>query len=732
MKQSKSAYGPIHKHPFMLAGLLLLLFAAIVLLRQWSKNDGISAQVPKPPPAATQGMLDWSNLYTDQAENIPLDGEWEFYWRQLLEPIDFQAAHAPVSSFIQLPAPWTNYSDSSGEFLPSEGYATYRLRILLPQELSERVHPLALYLKSIASAYRIWINGQLVGGNGSVGTDRISETPKSYPEVVYFQPRTDWNEMIIQVSNFSQRNAGIWQHIELGTADNISWTRILHVSAQSSIVGIFGVMALYYAFVFWNRRKETSALLYSLLCMAVGVRTVVLGESTALYLLPGLPWEWAVKAEYISVTMTALLLILFINREYPAEAVRQVSVLSGVILPGCMLLFLVTPAHVYTYLLTPFTWGVLFPALLYTLYIYIRSAMKRRKGAMTSMIGFLFFMAFALNDMLFYTVHLPTEDMLSVGLLVFLLTQAYNLSSRFSRALHRSEQLSLQLQESNLHLEQIVEERTRSLQRTNAELQEANQKMSDSELFRTRLLSNISHELSTPITSIKGFAKALRDGIITTDAPKYVNRIYTRSVMLERMIHDLIDLTKLETHQVQFRMQNVYIIPFMQELFLKYEPDVQAHGIQYVMDLPEGSDMLSHGSEGWIVHLDPVRLEQVLSNLISNALRFTSPAGIIQVQLRLTEAPATETGWIACVCVKDTGIGILPEWQERIFERFEQASPPSVQDEHKGSGLGLAICKEIMHHHQGDIGVSSRPGSGSEFCCRIPAWKGRLSPHDKP
>lgn len=132
------------------------------------------------------------------------------------------------------------------------------------------------------------------------------------------------------------------------------------------------------------------------------------------------------------------------------------------------------------------------------------------------------------------------------------------------------------------------------------------------------------------------------------------------------------------------------------------------------------------------MRLDPIRLEQVLSNLISNALRFTSPTGIIQVQLRLTEAPSTETGWVACVCVKDTGIGILPEWQERIFERFEQASPTSVQDEHKGSGLGLAICKEIMHYHQGNIGVSSKPGSGSEFCCRLPAWKGRLSPHDKP
>lgn len=732
MKQNKSAYSPISKHPVMLISLFMLLFAAIVLFHKWGNNDAISTTINTAPPIAKQGTLDGSGLITSQAESIALDGEWEFYWRQLLEPIHFQSAYPPVSELVQLPAPWTTYSDSHGSFLPSEGYATYRLRVLLPKEVNEAAHTLALYPKSIASAYRIWINGQLVGGNGSVGSDRISETPKSYPEIVYFQPRTGWNEIIIQVSNFSQRNAGIWQRMELGTADTISWGRILHVSAQSGIVGIFGVMSLYYAFVFWNRKQETSALLYSLLCMSVGVRTVVLGESTALYLLPGLPWEWAVKAEYISVAMTALLLILFINREYPAEAVRHSSVLAGIILPGCMSLFLFTPAHVYTYMLTPFTWGVLFPSLLYTLYIYLRSAINRSKGALTSMIGFLFFMVFALNDMLFYTVHLPTEDMLSIGLLVFLLTQAYNLSSRFSRALYESEQLSLQLKESNQRLEQVVEERTRSLRKTNEELQEANKKMSDSELFRTRLLSNISHELSTPITSIKGFAKALRDGIITTDAPKYVNRIYTRSLMLERMIHDLIDLTKLETHQVQFKMQDVYVIPFMLELFLKYETDVHAQGIQYVIDMPEKSGLLEPKDEDWIVQLDPIRLEQVVSNLISNALRFTSPAGIIHVQLRLAETPDTEQGWLAYICVKDTGVGIPPKWQERIFDRFEQARLPSVQDEHKGSGLGLSICKEIIHYHHGDIGVTSEPGLGSEFCFRLPAWKGMVSPNDKP
>lgn len=721
MKLMNSVRGHIGKQPWLLTILFVIVMAAVLLIvfaTNSAKTSTASASTPL--HISKNGVLDLSRWSGSTFPIMPLDGEWEFYWEQLLEPIDFQSSStpAPVPTFEQVPEAWTTYRMTYDQVLPNRGYATYRLRLLLPDDETIKGSTFAIYPKSIASAYRIWINGQFKGGHGSVGTSLANEKAKSFPNVIYFEAQSTGNEIIIQVSNFSQRNAGIWQSIELGTAESISWVRLLRVSTQSCIVGIFLVMALYYGLVYFNRRKEISALLYSLLCLSVGVRTVVLGESTALYLLPDMPWEWAVKAEYISVAMTALLLILFINREHPEERIPWVSKMAGCILPCFILLFLLTPARVYTYYMTPFVWGVLFPSLIYTLCIYVKSVFRRRKGAVISMIGYLFFMAFALNDMLFYTVHLPTEDMLSAGLLIFLLTQAYNLSSRFSSALQQKELLSSKLQRTNQQLERTVEERTRSLQQSNAELQQVNQKMAEFELFRVRLLSNISHELSTPITSIKGFAKALRDGIITTDAPKYINRIYTRSLLLERMIHDLIELTKLETNQIQFHMQHVYLLSFVQELFQKYEWEVQEQGIHYRLELPEEPE-----SQVWMARLDPIRIEQVLSNLISNALRFTPPSGTIQLRLFLEETPRTETGFTAWFCVKDTGTGIAPEWHEQIFERFGQVQHQPDGD-HKGSGLGLAICKEIMYYHNGQIGVSSEPGSGSEFSIQLPAWKG--------
>ncbi|MFD0960248.1 ATP-binding protein [Paenibacillus chungangensis] len=659
------------------------------------------------------GRVDLSEWKMNEQPIVPLTGEWSFYWEELLEPQHFQVdAVTPDAEAVYVPRPWTSYQ-LNGRTLPNEGYATYRLLIRMPNELEPGL-TLGLYPKSIASAYRLWVNGSVKGGNGIVGPNRESMTPSSYPEVIYFDPQSGWNELIIQVSNFSQRNAGIWQDMELGTADDISRLRISRVAVQLFVVGIFTIMAIYYVFVYFNYRREISAVLLGLLCLSVAIRTVVLGESTALYLLPHLPWEWAVKAEYLSIAATALLLMLFIHKEYPGDTSIRATKAAGVVLSACMLFFLLTPARVYTYYLSPFTWGVLFPVLMYTMGVYILSAFRRRRGSLMNAIGFLFFTLFAVNDMLFYNNMLATDDLLSIGLLCFLVAQALNLSARFSRAMQESEQLSLKLKQYNRILEQTVEERTQSLRESNAQLSHANARMADIEQFRTRLLSNISHELNTPITSIKGFAKALRDGIITVNAHKYASRIYERSLLLERLIHDLIELTKLETKQVRFAMEERELEPFLEELFQQYEWEMEEQCLRYHSDF-------TPMTTGIYARIDPIRMEQVFANLISNAIRHTPEDGTITVRSRLY--PLEDRQWIAEVSVIDTGSGIPPSMHEHIFERFGQVLEQNEGKPHNGSGLGLAICREIMDYHQGEIGVRNGVHEGSEFYFRLPVYE---------
>lgn len=708
--------------------LLVLVGLAVFLMPGFSAKTIARSAIHE----AGRGELDLSAWpHEGKRTAAALDGEWEFYWNALLEPGDFpgSAVSLPKPQMVAIPSSWTDYIlEDTGQPVPNEGYATFRLRVYLSENLTHDRQTLGIYPKSIASSYRIWVNGSDKGGNGIVGVDRASEKPESYPKTIYFEPQAGWNEIIIQVSNFSQRNAGIWQSIEFGTAEAISWIRIARVAAQVFIVGIFFVMGLYYLFVYFNRRQELSALLFALLCLSVGVRTIVLGESTALFLLPDLPWEWAVKIEYLSISMTALMLLLFVHHEYPRESFRLAPRLGGAVLLACMILILVLPARVYTYYLNFFIWGILLPTLLYAIYIYGLSAIRRRKGSLTNAVGFLCFTVFALNDMLFYSGFLATDDLLSIGLFAFLLTQALNLSARFSRAMLETERLTAELQETNRSLERTVEKRTLSLTESNTKLQKAYERMEDMENFRLRLLSNISHELKTPITSIKGFAKALRDAVITSEAPKYANRIYERSLLLERLIHDLIELTKLETKQVQFHMEDTRPVAFFKQLFEKYEWDLQEQGIDSQLLLPQEQNT----DKRYRVLIDKIRIEQVLANLVSNALRHTPSGGAIHLMLRLeTAEESAGSGRRAIITVKDSGTGIDPQMHAVIFERFGQAVQSQNTEQSGGTGLGLAICKEIVHYHGGEIWVESEPGAGSEFSFYLPLDRKRSDEADE-
>lgn len=580
-------------------------------------------------------------------------------------------------------------------------------------------------MKRTETAYRVWVNGKAKGGNGVVGTTANTTTPKNYPQVIYFESESGSNEIIIQVANFAHKHGGMWEEIELGTAKEISFARITQVSSQVFMIGLFFMMAIYYIFVYFFRIKEKSALLFGLLCFFISLRVIVLGESTALYLLPAIPWEWAAKTEYISVALAAIMLVHFIHREHSGESISWVPRFFSAALLVFTTFVFITPPLVFTSFILLFTWGMLFPVILYTLYVYILSVYRKRKGSVLNAIGFTLFFLFALNDILFYNDMLPTGDYLSYGLLFFLFTQSLQLSSRFSRALSNAEQLSEKLQQTNQSLERKIEERTAELQRTNIELEQSNEKLKQIEEFRKKLLSNITHELGTPITSIKGYSKALRDGIITNEAPKYANRIYERASLLERLIEDLVELTKLETKQVVFQLEEVQIVPFVVQLFKKYEWEVHEQQLTFLL---EQSISLPKDSLAF-AYIDPVRIEQVFSNLLSNAIKFTPTGGMIRIRLDCKRVDPFIGQ--AEIHVIDSGIGIHNSQHQRIFERFHQAEQKNRPNQ--GSGLGLAICKEIMHYHNGEIGVDSEVNKGSDFYFKLPIkieWGRQDDNHD--
>jgi signal transduction histidine kinase len=243
------------------------------------------------------------------------------------------------------------------------------------------------------------------------------------------------------------------------------------------------------------------------------------------------------------------------------------------------------------------------------------------------------------------------------------------------------------------------------------QLERVDQEKSKLNQMRHDFLSNVSHELRTPLTAMQGFLEALQDGLIDEGGrAKYYEIMYNETLHMNRLVDDITDLMKLENKEIDLVWMTVDVQAILSKLAFKFRPEAEARGtdIQCVMieDSPHA-------------YADPDRLEQILNNLIKNAVKFTENGTI---ELKAMAIPSEEC---VLITVTDTGIGISAEDQGLIWERLfkvERGRPVK----HKGSsGLGLAIVRELVELHRGSIRVRSEVGKGSTFEVRIPLYDHR-------
>ncbi len=223
------------------------------------------------------------------------------------------------------------------------------------------------------------------------------------------------------------------------------------------------------------------------------------------------------------------------------------------------------------------------------------------------------------------------------------------------------------------------------------------------ETMRQEFISNVSHEIQSPLTSIRGFAQALQnDRLSPEERTHYLTIIETESTRLSRLADNLLKLASLEAESVKFEPKPYRLDKQLRNLILLAEPQWTSKALEMDASLEEVS-----------VTADEDLLSQVWINLIDNSIKYTPPGGRISVQLRRRD-DALE------IRVADTGLGISAEDQAHIFERFYKADK-SRERAKGGSGLGLAIAQRIVEMHNGRIGVESQVGAGTSFIVTLPA-----------
>jgi two-component system, OmpR family, phosphate regulon sensor histidine kinase PhoR len=222
------------------------------------------------------------------------------------------------------------------------------------------------------------------------------------------------------------------------------------------------------------------------------------------------------------------------------------------------------------------------------------------------------------------------------------------------------------------------------------------------ENMRQEFISNVSHEIQSPLTSIRGFAQALENDQLTLEERHhYLGIIENESTRLSRITEDLLKLASLESEQLKFEPKSYRLDKQIRTLILACEPQWRGKAISMEISLEELE-----------ISADEDLLSQVWINLIHNSIKFTPQAGSINVTLR-------QNGQKAELSVSDTGVGISEEDQERIFERFYKADKSRTRSI-GGSGLGLSIVKKIIDLHKGMIEVDSKVGLGTTFIVSLP------------
>ncbi len=276
---------------------------------------------------------------------------------------------------------------------------------------------------------------------------------------------------------------------------------------------------------------------------------------------------------------------------------------------------------------------------------------------------------------------------------------------------------SSRLTHEKQRLEGIVKERTREINEKNQQLEDQSRKLTEMDRVKSRFFANISHEFRTPLTLIMSPLEEMLIGSRDQQQKKRLNLMLHNSQRLLILINQLLDLSRFDSGKMRLQASLQNIVPFLKGILAAFHLLARQHKL----------DLEFHSQHEEIAfYYDSQKMEDVMTNLLINAVKFTPPGGKITVSLSLNQQ---EPPGFINISVQDTGTGIAGEQLAHIFDRFYQADDPREKGR-QGTGIGLALTREIVLLHHGKIDVHSQVGKGSEFVIQLPLGKSHLKPED--
>jgi class 3 adenylate cyclase len=402
---------------------------------------------PNNNPKLINGVLDLRTW--DFSKSINLIGDSEFYWSTFLDPnTDFNSIE---KKYIAISKAWNGKQKDFGN-LPGRGFATYRFKILLPENQKE----LGLRILDQAHAYRLFINGKLEITNGKVGKTKEEMIPSLKTEWFYFKNQSTELELIFHVSNFHHRVGGLRYEMKMGSEEVIRKEKETKFALDIFLIGSIFIISLYHAGIYFFRKKSPSPFYFYLFCLNQLIFTLFTGERIILNFFPEiLSWSSIYKIDLMYTGFAPSLFVLFFNSLYPEETNRLISKLIIFTSLLYSLFILVVDINLSSeYIII--TQSCIILTLLLANYTIIRAIKNKREGAYIFLIGIILISYTAIHDLLMVRSIISSTRLIHFGLFGFLFCQAILLAKIFTRDFLRAELLTENLSESNKAFSKFV------------------------------------------------------------------------------------------------------------------------------------------------------------------------------------------------------------------------------------------------------------------------------------
>jgi signal transduction histidine kinase len=395
-------------------------------------------------PVAKDGVLDLSGWDAARYGPVALNGQWEFYWDKLLTPEDFKpggAAPPEQSGTMNLPGTWKGHA-LEGRPLSGQGQATFRLRLLPgPEDLQ-----LALRLKGIHAAYRLWANGKLIAESGVMGQSPATEKLHRSLILAKVASQGEPIDLVLQVSNHSYRRGGVLHSILLGRLDQLELIHIRIWSWTMFFAGSLLIMAIYHLALYFLKRKEASTLYFSLDCLVLICIYGTMDSSDWLVnlFIPQADPAIIEKVSLVSFSVLSSVLYRFYRSLYPHEfllVVQRIVDARNVL----YVVIILTQQNLVLYNLLLWFAVSTFILHIYYFVMLLVSVQRGRDGSFVLLCGYVILSLTALNDIYGHVFSTISLDLMLFGFLAFVLSQALAMAQRFANAFTAVENLSADL-----------------------------------------------------------------------------------------------------------------------------------------------------------------------------------------------------------------------------------------------------------------------------------------------